>query len=185
MLADSSQAVLKVTGLLELLGDGQTSEAFADRMRVLDLGRAIRILPLDAENESFEVVERAFSGVPDILDRVAGMLAGASDTPQTVLFGRSPAGMNATGESDMRIWYDSIRAAQEAIYKPIFEEILYYICLTNSIQDAESWGIEFPSLWTPTETEALELKKKQADIDKIYLDASVVTTEDVASRLSS
>ena len=54
-----------------------------------------------------------FTGLPDVYDRVMMDVAGAAKTPVTKLFGRSPAGMNATGESDMNNYYDYIDGLRE------------------------------------------------------------------------
>ena len=53
------------------------------------------------ENDSFETHQYTFGGIADTYDRFMMDVAGAAETPVTKLFGRSPAGMNATGESDM------------------------------------------------------------------------------------
>ncbi|MFQ8761936.1 MAG: anti-CBASS protein Acb1 family protein [Intestinimonas sp.] len=51
-------------------------------------------------------------------------LSGASRIPVTKLFGRSPAGMNATGESDLRNYYDYVDTLREAKLRPILEKLL-------------------------------------------------------------
>jgi len=38
------------------------------------------------------------------------LASGAADIPMTRLLGQSPAGMNATGDGDMRNYYDRIEA---------------------------------------------------------------------------
>lgn len=41
------------------------------------------------------------------------MLSALTNIPQTILFGRSPAGMNATGESDFENYYNFIERIQK------------------------------------------------------------------------
>ena len=67
-------------------------------MNAMMNNNSIQIL---GENDSFETHQYTFGGIADTYDRFMMDVAGAAETPVTKLFGRSPAGMNATGESDM------------------------------------------------------------------------------------
>ena len=44
-----------------------------------------------------------FSGVSDVIDSTCNFLSALTSIPQTILFGRSPAGMNATGDADLEL----------------------------------------------------------------------------------
>ena len=105
-----------------------------------------------------------FAGLADIYDRVMMDVAGAAKTPVTKLFGRSPAGMNATGESDMNNYYDYIDGLRENQLRPILERLLPIMALS-------AWGIvpydldiDFPPLQTPDSNEVADIvdKKTQA-----------------------
>ena len=50
---------------------------------------------------------------------------------------------------------------------------------TNGKLD-EDWKIEFNPLWQPTEAEVVETRNKQADTDMKYIQAGVLTPEEVA-----
>src|SRR5580704_6823310 len=63
----------------------------------------------------------------------------ASYPPVSLLMGQAPAGMNATGESDTRFFYDQVRAEQEAI-KPKIEKLVKIMTGDESAKV----GIEFP-----------------------------------------
>ena len=51
-------------------------------------------------------------------------MAGAAEIPATKLFGRSPQGMNSTGEADLRNNYDLIAQMQERMLRPALEKLL-------------------------------------------------------------
>lgn len=55
------------------------------------------------KGDAIHNTQYTFTGLPDVYDRVMMDVAGAARTPVTKLFGRSPAGMNATGESDLKM----------------------------------------------------------------------------------
>ena len=99
----------------------------------------------------------SFAGLPEVYDSMCLDLAGAARIPVTKLFGRSPAGMNATGESDLRNYYDYVDTLRESKLRPILEKLLPILCfsLWGSVPD----GIEinFPTLWTPTAMEIADI----------------------------
>jgi len=55
----------------------------------------------------------SFVGLNDVFASACFELSGASQIPQTVLFGRSPQGMNATGESDQINYQSLLRRIRE------------------------------------------------------------------------
>lgn len=56
----------------------------------------------------------AFDSVRAWLDRFLQIVSGAADIPAIRLLSQSPAGMNATGESDLRNYYDRLSACRNS-----------------------------------------------------------------------
>jgi phage-related protein (TIGR01555 family) len=130
---------------------------------------------LDAEDEEFRRDSYGFSGVPEILEKMMLRLAAAARLPVSLLMGQAPAGMNATGESDTRFFYDQVRAEQEAL-KPKVERLVK-ILVGNEQAKVD---IEFPALWQMTDREKAELRRMEAETDRIYLQEGVLLPEEVA-----
>jgi hypothetical protein len=179
MMSDASQAVLSIADFNKMIGSEDIT-IFSNRMRVLEMARSLRIMPIDAESEQFQYVERSFQGVFEMIDRAAQALAGAVGIPQTIYFGRAPAGLNATGESDTRGWYDKVRAQREAKYQPLFEQIIQIIAKSEKVQYPDQWGVSWPSLWQETAKEKSDTDKTVAETDKLYLDMGAVTEDEIA-----
>lgn len=89
-------------------------------------------------------------------------LCGASHYPMTKLFGRSPAGMNATGESDLKNYYDYVDTLRESRLRPVLEKLLPVLARSAGIQ-LEDADLSFPPLWTPTAKETADIAKIKAD----------------------
>ena len=105
----------------------------------------------------------SFTGWQYVIDAIQVNLSAATHIPITKLFGQSPGGMNATGESDTRNYYDFIDGQRETKLRPALERLLPVICMSawgNVPEDAE---IDFPPLWTPTATEIAQIAKMKAD----------------------
>ncbi len=175
MMSDASQGVWKIQNLIDMLGANRdelmTRMAFADMTR--SAGRAIM---LDAENEDFQKIATSFAGVGDVIDRTIQRLAAAAEMPVTLLMGRSPAGMNATGDSDFRAWYDVLDTERVTVLKPAILSV-YRAMARGQIDDLD---VEFPPLWQPTAKEKADTDLTIAQTDKIYFDMGSVQPEEIA-----
>jgi phage-related protein (TIGR01555 family) len=189
LLSDASQGVLKLQGLVKAISSGQR-QALADRALVMDQTRSVmRSILIDAGGpdgknaEEFTRVATPMGGLADVLDRMMARFAGAADMPQTELFGRAPAGMNATGESDTRKWYDSIATRQKKHLAPKLTRILKLASKAKNnplgVKNLD-WNLTFHPLWDPTDDELAETRLKNAQRDIAYIDAGVVKPEEVA-----
>jgi len=185
LVQQSSVGVYKMKNLARLVGSDPEG-LLKRRMEALDMGRSVaKSILLDAEGEAYERVEvGALTGLPDLLDRYSLRLAGALEWPITVLLGRSPAGLNATGESDMQNWYDLLEADREVNAHPAARRIVRLLLLSaagpTSAQEPAGWSIEFPPLTTMTDAQKADLRSKQATTDGVYLQNGVLTPEEVA-----
>lgn len=182
LLQDAAQGVFKIDGLIDMIASGE-KDTLQRRMELVDMSRSVaRAIMLDAEREEFERQAYNFAGVPDVLRAFMLRLAAAADMPVTVLMGQSPAGLNATGENDTRLWYDSVQAYQQETLLPAitrFHELAFAADDFDG-ERPEKWEVRFESLWQMTALEQATLEKAVADKDKIYIDAGVILPEEVA-----
>ncbi len=95
-------------------------------------------------------------------------------------FGREPAGLSATGEADIRAWYDAVHAERVERYQPVIESLVQLIAQSLGIEHPEAWGITWPSLWQESPKEHAERQKLVAETDNAYIQSSVLGPEEVA-----
>jgi phage-related protein (TIGR01555 family) len=187
LMTDASQGVFKIKGLINQLVAKDGAAALQTRMQMLDMSRSVaRAILVDADAEDFERKPTTFAGIPELLDRFMMRVASAAEMPVTVLFGRSPAGLNATGESDVRAWYDTVQDAQTDVLQPRLERLLH-LCLRaadspmRGIVD-DAWEVCFPPLWQPTDKERAETNKAKSEAvtamvrEGVMLDAEAAIT---------
>jgi phage-related protein (TIGR01555 family) len=184
LLSDFSQAVLKMKGLADAIMQ-QEGNVVLDRMMAMDLCRSVaRAIPIDAEDEDFMRAQTPMSGLPETIDRLMLLVASAADIPATLLFGQSPAGLNATGESDIRFFYDQIKAKQEEVLRPAIDRVLEVLFASKEGptkgREPENWSYEFNPLWQETDQERATTRKTQAEADSIYLADGVLDPDEVA-----
>ena len=99
--------------------------------------------------------------------------------PVTVLFGRSPSGLNATGESDRIGWYDTVQAHRDYVILPRGQTLLRLVCLALGV-DPDGWVLECPALLQESDKDYAARQKIVADTDSVYLAAEVLRPEEVA-----
>ena len=79
----------------------------------------------------------------------------------TKLFGRSPSGLNATGESDLKNYYDYVDSQREAKVRPVLQKLLPVLAMSAWGFVPDDLDFTFPPLWTPTATETAEIALKR------------------------
>jgi len=182
LLQDAAQGVFKIDGLVDMIASGD-KETLQTRMEMVDMSRSVaHAIMVDAEREDFTRVAYSFAGVPEVLRSFMLRLAAAARMPVTVLMGQSPAGLNATGESDTRMWYDQVQAYQGDELKPAIERFytLLFAAADFDGEEPETWDVRFEKLWQLSDMEQATLEKTVADKDKVYIDAGVVLAEEIA-----
>jgi phage-related protein (TIGR01555 family) len=124
MLPEAKQDVISVPGLSQHLstedGTRHLTERFAYAARMKGLFGML-LLEGDGrspEGERYQQKQLDFSGLPEVARLFLQVAAGAADIPVTRLLGQSPAGLNATGESDTRNYHDHVAARQAVELTP-------------------------------------------------------------------
>jgi phage-related protein (TIGR01555 family) len=151
----------KLDGLAAMLSEPGGEEKVHLRMSIMDMSKSILRGVLLDTTEDYTRDSLNLGGVSDVLDRMAMCLSMASGIPQTKLFGRSPAGMNATGESDLNIYYDLVDAGRQTKLAPILRQLGTLLAAEQKI--AQPFEIEFPPLKQMTEKELADIEKTKAD----------------------
>ena len=184
MLQDFRVAVWKMRGLADALKAGD-HEAVIDRFRIMNMCISIaQAVPLDAENEDYEKKSTNLSGLPDTLDRFAEQVSAATGYPITLLFGKSAAGLSATGDNDIRQYYDKVAASQRTHLKGPLTRIIELIFLDpqgpTKGKVPDKWTLKFNPLWQLDDLQEAQRRATMAKADKAMIDAGVLTPEEVA-----
>lgn len=126
-------------------------------------------LHLIGKNDEFQTHQYTFTGLNDIYESFMMDIAGASQIPVTKLFGRSPAGLNATGESDMQNYYEIVQQQQESTLGPILDKLLPIMCMSEFGAIPDDIDYTFNPIRTPDDEEVADLAdKKTKSIIEVY-----------------
>ena len=156
-LASSSAAQLisksylryyKVKDLRRILTNSVAREGFLKQMDHTRMFQNIEGLTLGDAEDDFQTFSYSFAGLADILMQFGQQVSGGLGIPLVRLFGQSPAGMNATGESDIRNYYDNIKSQQDTMLRSNLKRLLRVIYISVTGQEpTNEFSFEFKPLW--------------------------------------
>lgn len=186
LMTDASQAVYKLKGLSNMVA-GNYTVTLQQRMEAIELGRsAARAILLDADGEEFNRIATSFAGMPEILQQTWQRVATAANVPLTVLFKMSPGGLNATGESDLEIWYGDVQEYRETVLQPRLSRLVRLCARNLNETDPNRWCIRFPPLRPVSAKDRAALELDTARKDEIYMKYKAVSASETAlSRFGS
>lgn len=148
-----------VEGLRDLIAaGGPMYQAFLENMAVIRQMQTTQgMTVIDSADKLEYHSPGAFSGLSDVLTQFGQQLSGASGIPLVILFGQSPSGFS-TGETDVRNYYDRIKADQEAMLEQPVGKLLRVSLRSMTGQAPPADFVHnFKSLWQMSEKERAEL----------------------------
>ena len=170
--------------LAEMLASGN-EQAIQNRMSAIQMSKSVINAVLLGKDETYQRDTLPLGGLPELLDRFMMWIAAVSSYPVTKLFGRSPGGLNATGESDITNYYDDVKSKQRTDLEPNINKLLLLMAQINKIKEIPTF--EFNPLVQSDPMQEAQIKQKeasaklaQAQIDQIYIVNQVASPEEIA-----
>ncbi len=166
LLDRAVQAVYKMKDLSNELSYEGGEEAVLRRLMAIDSARGLlNSIIIDAE-EDYDFKTFSFTGVMDVVNVNCNLLSAVTSIPQTKLFGRSPAGENATGEADQENYNSLIDRYNRTCVRPNLRYILSAIfqagIFTGEIDEIPKLDITFNPIWSMSEAEKAEVEARKA-----------------------
>ena len=187
MLFRTNTTTLQSDDLMEKLCLGTTEnreQVFAalHGEQLFETSFGIRLL---GSSDKIENTTYAFPGVSEILDRLMMILAGAAEIPETRLFGRSPQGMNATGEADLQHYYDMINQLQERMLRPALEKLLPILAISCFGYEPEDMKIVFNPIRTMSAEQKMKLAAEHTDLVLKAFEKGVIDQKEARAELKT
>lgn len=178
LLSDANQGVFKFKNYMSLIANGDFTK-IQNRLAAMDMQRSTaRALVVDADFEDFERKSFSWQGIDKPMMLSMLRLSAVTNIPVSILMGREPAGLNATGESDHTIFYDKSMSDQQYKVAPNIRYLSKLLCISRN-RKPDNIDVEFEPLIELSNKDKAELYLKVAQADKIYIDEGVLTEEEV------
>lgn len=143
------------------------------------------IMTVDKESEDIVLSNHTLGGVTDIVRQQMEIVAAMFGEPAVKLWGISPGGFNATGESDMRSHYDHINAVQERIIRDPLEYLIKLLQLNRFGNIDPSLTFEFIPLSDEDEKLQAEVQKIKVDSMAELFDRGIISGEEARHVLAT
>lgn len=166
---------------LESLISENNYKAIETRMEAIDEQKSIINSVLLGEGEEYTRENVSFAGLPEIWDRQAMTVSGSYRIPVTLLFGRSAAGMNATGEGDEDNFNTFISGLQELQMKPPLLKLMTILNERLKVVDVseDSLTINFNPLSKRDQLKDAQVRETTSRTDANYINAGVLSRDEI------
>ena len=150
---------VQIDKLREVLAAGGKAEEnllqMFHHMRMLQTNEGLTLLD---KEDTFQAHSYTFSGLSDMILQFGQQISGATGIPLVRLFGQSPAGLNSTGESDLRMYYDNIASQQESRLREGMMKVLRVLHQSMfGVAAHEGFDFDFVPLWQTSTKEKADI----------------------------
>lgn len=140
---------------------------------------------VDKENEEFENVTASLSSLDALQAQAQEHMASVSGIPLVKLLGIQPAGLNASSEGEIRVFYDWVNAYQEAFFRRHLTTVIDFAMLNIWGEVDDDIRFEFVHLWSLNEKEQADVDKIRADTGQTLIDSGVIEAAEERVRVGT
>jgi phage-related protein (TIGR01555 family) len=171
-------SVVRVEGLRDVISaGGKPAENMMSSFETMRYWQSNAGLTILDKSDEYQTVSYGFSGLSDIILQFGQQISGACGIPLVRLFGQSPAGLNSSGDSDIRNYYDHINSLQNANLRTCITKLLNVIYpSTFGEQAPEDLQFDFTPLWQMSALDKATIAKTTTESIIGALDSGVIDT---------
>lgn len=173
MVHEAKFDVIKIPDLAQTLSTKAGVTLLTERFQYANVAKSIINSILLDKDEDWERVQSNFAQLDSIGELYLIIASGAVDIPVTRMLGQSPRGLNSTGESDIRNYYDRIKSDQENTLTPAIERLDEVLIRSALGARPEEIFYSWNSLWQMTSEQKAELAAKKATTFQIDVNSGL------------
>jgi hypothetical protein len=182
-MQEGSVDVYAIENFNERMSDAEGQAIIRNRVKLAqDLKSIFRAIIID-QKDDLRRQPIDVRGYDTLLEKHQDIVCGATEMPATLLFGRAPAGLNATGDSDFRNWYDTLSMRQEFKLRPLLNQFDQVLVRSALGEYPDNLWFDFNPLWQINDTEKSKIEFTRAQARNIYLQAGAYLPETCAADL--
>jgi len=166
----------KVDGLRQIVAiGGQALEGLVKQIEMMRTFQTNEGITLMDSSDTFEAHSYSFAGLSDMMLQFAQQISGALGIPLVRLLGQSPSGMNSSGDSEIRQYYDSVRNQQESAMR-VGVGLIYNVLHRSVLgkEPPESFNFEFTPLWAMSDEEKANIANTISTAVKSLSDSGII-----------
>jgi phage-related protein (TIGR01555 family) len=173
------------TDMSQILQGDDDGSGLLNRAQLFTAHRSNKgMMLVDKDREELVQVNTPLGGLHELQAQSQEQLCSVSRTPAIVLTGISPGGLNASSDSEIRVYYDWISAQQEAHWRAPLETVLKVVQLSKFGEIDPDIGIAFIPLYQMTPKEEAEIRLSDSTAAVNYIGAGVIDPSEERERLA-
>lgn len=180
LLQEAKTDVVMIPDLADAVSTAEGEARLIRRFQMAKMAKSVVNTLILGAGEEYDQKTINFAGLPDIHIRFLQEAAGAADMPVTRMLGQSPAGLNSTGEADLRNWYDKIAKDQVTHLRPALDRIDDVMLRSIFGSKPDDVFYTFPPLWQLTPETAAEVAVKKSAVFTADVNAGLIPAEVLA-----
>lgn len=184
LMQEANIDIIKREGLADELATDQDN-AITQRYALFSQMKSVVQMALLDGDETYDRKTLDLGGVAPVIELFMTWISGAANIPLTRLFGTSAKGLNATGEGDLKNYFNSIRSKQLVRLDPgmrALDEVLVRSALGY-------WPDDYNYVWAPLaqpdEVQLATAAKTRAETDILYLGEGIIRPSQIQRNLQS
>jgi phage-related protein (TIGR01555 family) len=184
MMEEAKVDIIKIPELMSLLQTADGDRRVTERFALANTLKGISNTLLLGGDEDFERKQMSFAGLPELIQTHMQIASAAADIPMTRLMSQSPAGMNATGESDTRNYYDKLRSQQTTSLSEDLETLDDILVRHVTGSRDPKIVYEWNPLWQLSPAEVSAIAQQKAAAVTAYVNANLWAPEELRPAVS-
>lgn len=173
-----------MTNLQTILQGGADNSLFqrADLFNLIRDNKGLMLV--DKDTEDFKNVSAPLGTLDALQAQSQEHICSVSGIPLVKYTGIQPAGLNASSDGEIRVWYDLVHAYQKKFFSPKLTLVIQIAMLNIWGKIDPEIGFEYVPLYSMTEKESADLEKTKADTDAIYAELGAIDATDIRKRIA-
>jgi phage-related protein (TIGR01555 family) len=180
LMQEAKIDVVAVDEFMDSMGTPEYEARFMKRWQLVAMLKSVANVTLIDKGDQWEQKSINWAGLPEAVQTLLTVMAGAADIPLTRLTGVQAKGLSNGGDVDLRNYYDGVKAKQKLQISPMLaplDEIMIRNALGSRPDDL--W-YDWRPLWQPSEKERAETQKIRAETFAIELNTGALAEEPLA-----
>lgn len=140
---------------------------------------------IDKNSEEFENVSTNLGSLSDLQSQSQEHMCSVTGIPVVKLLGIQPAGLNASSEGELTVWYEWVEAFQKRFFDEHLERILRFIQLSLWGEVDENITYIWEPLRSLSALEASTKRKTDAETGGLLISEGVIDPSEERARLAS
>jgi uncharacterized protein len=175
MIAEAKIDIIKVPGLTAKMQTDDSTQLLFNRFAKANTGKSVINALLLDKDEEWERMQLHLESMDKVQQSYFMLCCAAADVPATRFMGREPAGLNATGDSDTRNYYDRLASDQKVRITPAMSRLDEVIIRSTLGSRDPAINYHWNTLWLKSDSEKADEELKKAQAHKVDVDSGLIS----------